>query len=126
MKYLTILFAFMIILVSCENKNEAPKAIAKVSTNAKVRFVELGSVNCVPCKQMKIVTEKITAKYKDQLAFEFIDVNKDKDAVDKYKIQLIPTQIFYNSQNKEIFRHTGFYPEEKIDSLLQANGLTIK
>ena len=127
MKYLSILFVFMMLAISCDNKNSAPQSqtVAKVSTTAKIKFVEIGSDKCVPCRQMKLVTEKITAKYKDQLNFEFIDINKNKDAVDKFKIQLIPTQIFYDAKNTEIFRHVGFFPEEKIDSLLQANGLTI-
>lgn len=125
---ITIAIIASIVLISC-NKQNNPEPVAKPaltnSATAKIKFLEIGSDKCIPCKQMKVVTDNIVKKYGDELYFEFIDINKDESATEKYKVQLIPTQIFYNQSDVEIFRHVGYFPEEKIDSLLQANGLAI-
>ena len=97
-------------------------------TKPKITFVELGSVRCIPCKQMQPVMKSIEAKYGSQIKVVFYDVWQDdqKKYADQYHISLIPTQVFLNDQGKEIFRHQGFYPEKEIDKFLQAHGLKIK
>lgn len=126
---ITIAIIASIALISCQkqsNPSPAAKPAVTNSATAKIKFLEIGSDKCIPCKQMKVVTENIVKKYGDELAFQYIDIYENKDVADDYKIQLIPTQIFYNQKGVEIFRHVGYFPEEKIDSLLQANGLKMK
>ncbi len=126
---ITIAIIASIALISCQkqsNPSPAAKLAVTNSATAKIKFLEIGSDKCIPCKQMKVVTENIVKKYGDELAFQYIDIYENKDVADDYKIQLIPTQIFYNQKGVEIFRHVGYFPEEKIDSLLQANGLKMK
>jgi len=94
----------------------------------KVTFVELGSVNCIPCKQMQPIMKSIEAKYSEQVKVIFYDVWKDdqKKYAQQYGIKLIPTQVFLDENGKEFFRHEGFYPEAEIDKLLQGKGLKPK
>jgi thioredoxin 1 len=94
----------------------------------KVTFVELGSVTCIPCKQMQPVMKAVEAKFGEQLKVVFYDVNKEenKKISEQYKIKLIPTQVFLDENGKEFFRHQGFYPEKEISKLLQKRGLTVK
>jgi thioredoxin 1 len=91
----------------------------------KVTFIELGSVNCIPCKKMQPIMKSIEEKYGAQVKVVFHDVWKDdqKHYAKEYGIKLIPTQIFLDQNGKEIFRHEGFYPEKEIDTLLQSKGL---
>ncbi len=94
----------------------------------KVTFVELGSVRCIPCKQMQPVMKAIEKKYGNQVKVVFYDVWKAEQKVfaDKYKIQLIPTQVFLDENGKEFFRHEGFYPEKEIDKILKSKGIVPK
>ncbi len=94
----------------------------------KVTFVELGSVRCIPCKQMQPVMKAIEKKYGEQVKVIFYDVWKpeQKDYAEKYKIQLIPTQVFLDENGKEFFRHEGFYPEKEIDKILKSKGISPK
>lgn len=91
----------------------------------KVTFVELGSVNCVPCKMMQPVMKAIEEKYGEQVKVVFYDVWKSdqKKYAQQYGIKLIPTQVFLDENGKEFFRHEGFYPEAEIDKILQGKGL---
>lgn len=95
-------------------------------THPKITFLELGSVGCIPCKKMQPVMKNIERKYGDQIKVIFHDVRKEKDKVEKYKITLIPTQVFLDENGKEIHRHVGYYPEKEIDAFLKTQGLKIK
>ena len=96
-----------------------------VETKPKITFLELGSLTCIPCKMMEAVLESIKEKYGDQIEVIFHDVKEDKKIAAKYKIKMIPTQIFLDENGKEIHRHVGFYPEEMVDEFLQKQGLKI-
>jgi thioredoxin 1 len=91
----------------------------------KVTFIELGSVNCIPCKQMQPVMKSIEEKYGEQVKVIFYDVWKQeqKKYAQQYGIRLIPTQVFLDENGKEFHRHEGFYPEAEIEKLLQTKGL---
>ncbi|MDP3830758.1 MAG: thioredoxin family protein, partial [Ignavibacteriaceae bacterium] len=91
-------------------------------------FVELGSVNCIPCKQMQPVMKAIERKYGDQVKVIFYDVwtQEQKKYANLYKIKLIPTQVFLDENGKEFHRHEGFYPETEIDKILTSKGLKAK
>ncbi len=126
-KTVYIVFALMIVLAISINIR-AKKTVAKPETKApapkvegKVTFVELGSVTCIPCKQMKKVMEEIEKEYKDRVDIIFYDINSDKDAdkADKYGIKLIPTQVFLDKNGKEYFRHEGYYPTAKVKEALE-------
>lgn len=94
----------------------------------KVTFVELGSVNCIPCKQMQPIMKSIEEKYLGQVKVVFYDVWKEdqKKYATQYGIKLIPTQVFLDANGKEFHRHEGFYPEAEIDKILQGKGLKPK
>ena len=127
---MTFLLASLILVTGCQKKQTESIATAAVlaqKEKAKVTFVELGSVNCIPCKQMQPVMKVIEEKYGEQIEIVFYDVwQKDQKhfAID-YKIQLIPTQVFLDSEGKEFYRHEGFFPEQEIHTLLQSRGLKI-
>lgn len=78
------------------------------------RLIELGSVNCVPCKMMKPILDELTAVYKGKLDVEFIDISQNPQRAGQYRIRVIPTQVFLSADGKELFRHEGFFPKEDI------------
>lgn len=120
--FLTAVLIFTSVL-SAQNTNKKGAADDK----AKITFVELGSVNCIPCKQMQPVMKSIEKKYGRQIKVVFHDVWKEdqKQYASKYGIKLIPTQVFLDENGKEIMRHEGFYAEKEIDKFLQSKGLKI-
>ena len=134
MKYLSIfgLLAVAVLYFSFtaigNSKNSSNENIVNQASTAKVTFVELGSVNCIPCKQMQPVMKAIEEKYGDQVKVIFYDVWKEdqKKYATQYGIKLIPTQVFLDANGKEFHRHEGFYPEAEIDKILQGKGLKPK
>jgi thioredoxin 1 len=123
----SIIILLTFLFLSC-GKTKETGSQQEISNNtdeqkAKVTFIELGSVTCIPCRQMQPIMRSIEEKYNGQVKVVFHDVWKDKAPAQKYGIQLIPTQVFLDEYGKEFFRHEGFYPEEEIDKLLQSKGL---
>jgi thioredoxin 1 len=91
----------------------------------KVTFVELGSVNCIPCKMMKSVMEAIEKEYGDQVQVVFHDVwtAEGKEYGIKYQIRGIPTQVFLDKDGKEYSRHMGFFPKDEVVKVLKMGGV---
>jgi thioredoxin 1 len=129
MKKMLLFFAILLLTAftpSCRGTDQSAADSSKTrEKQAKITFVELGSVNCIPCKAMQPVMKAIEEKYGDQIKVVFYDVWKadQKKYAAQYKIRLIPTQVFLDAKGKEIFRHEGFFPEAEIDNLLQSHGL---
>jgi len=129
-RYLTLwiflIVSFLLInLSACNSAKPEPDSVKAAGHQAKITFVELGSVNCIPCKAMQPVMKAIEEKYGDQIKVVFYDVwqPEQKKYAQQYRIRLIPTQVFLDASNKEIFRHEGFFSEAEIDTLLQSHGL---
>ena len=109
----------------CNAQDQKKPEEIEETIKAKVTFVELGSVNCIPCKQMQPVMKAVEEKYGEQVNVIFYDVWKEeqKKYSEEYGIKLIPTQVFLDENGKEFHRHEGFYPEKEIDKVLQSKGL---
>lgn len=126
---LTFITIFIISIMSCSEETASQDNENKetLQTKTKITFVELGSVRCVPCIQMQPIMKSVEQKYGEQIKVIFYDVWTDEGHkyAEIYKIQLIPTQVFLDEHEKEIFRHVGFFPEAEIDKFLLEQGLTI-
>ena len=131
MKNLVIVFILLLTAFSCKKSEMQNTAQSNAGSDSlkfkkhKIEFVELGSVNCIPCKKMQPVMASIEKKYSGQVKVTFHDVWKDEASAKKYGIDLIPTQVFLDASGKELMRHEGFFPEEEIDKFLQTQGLNI-
>ena len=107
---------------SAEAKVPAKKAAA---SKPLVTFVEIGSVNCIPCRAMQPIMKEVEAEYKGQVKVVFHDVwtPKGKEDALKYNIRVIPTQIFLDKDGNEYFRHEGYFPKEGVVEVLKKGGV---
>jgi len=78
------------------------------------RLVDLGADKCIPCKMMAPILEDLSVEYKGKLEVVFIDVWKNPGEGKKYNLRVIPTQIFFDANGKELYRHEGFFSKEDI------------
>lgn len=80
------------------------------------RIIDFGSKQCQACKAMEPVLEALAKNHADKFKTEFVDVwvPENQDLAKSHGIQSIPTQIFFDSENKEVFRNTGFISEENV------------
>lgn len=91
------------------------------------RLVDLGAKMCIPCKKMAPILESLKKDYADRLSVEFIDVNlrENAAAVERYGIERIPTQIFIDTDGRELWRHEGFFSRDEILSKWKELGIDL-
>jgi thioredoxin 1 len=78
------------------------------------QILDLGADKCIPCKKMAPILEALREDFAGQFEVVFIDVWKNREAAGPYGIKLIPTQIFFDGDGDELFRHEGFYSRRDI------------
>jgi thioredoxin 1 len=78
------------------------------------KLVDVGADKCIPCIKMAPILDQLRDDFRGELEVLFVDVWKKREEAASYRIQMIPTQIFYAADGKELFRHTGFYSREEI------------
>jgi thioredoxin 1 len=124
---MTAILALAVVLglcgVSC-SANE-PSGVPDVPVKGKVTMVDVGAKECVPCKMMAPIMEELEKEYHDtgRAAIFFIDVWKHRDKAQRFGLRVIPTQIFYDKEGREVMRHEGFMDKKSIVAVLQKLGV---
>lgn len=94
-----------------------------VPTPGLVTMVDLGAHKCIPCKMMAPIIAELQKEYKDRASIIFIDVWKHREQAQRFGIQAIPTQIFYDKAGKEVDRHVGFLDKKSIVAAFEKLGV---
>lgn len=91
--------------------------------SGKPTVIDLGARTCIPCKKMAPILEGLSREYQGKANILFIDVREDGAAGDRFKVRMIPTQVFFDAKGKEVKRHIGFMDKAAILKELKAAGL---
>lgn len=110
---------------SSETKEMSEEEQIPSVSEAKVIFLELGSVGCIPCDKMQPILEEIKNEYQGQVEVIFYDLKTPagKPYIQEYQVRAIPTQVFLDKDGNEYFRHLGFFPKEEVVKVLQQQGV---
>ena len=88
-----------------------------------INVIDVGAGSCIPCKMMAPILEELKKEYDGRAVIEFVDTRYDKSAIDKYRLKGIPTQVFYDKEGKEVYRHVGFMDKAAIVQALKKLGV---
>ncbi len=100
-----------------------PLDFSKVPVKGMVTMIDLGATQCIPCKMMAPIMEKMEKVYRGKAAIVFVDVWENRGQTGRFGIRTIPTQIFFDPEGKEVYRHVGFMGEEAIVAQLKKMGV---
>jgi thioredoxin 1 len=89
------------------------------------RLVDVGADKCIPCKAMAPVLEQLRADYAGRLEVTFVDVWKSPQLAERYGVRIIPTQIFFGRDGRELARHQGFMSRQEILAQWKALGVEL-
>ena len=105
----TIACTLLITVIAGVSRVDAdPSDFSKVPVKGMVTMIDLGAKKCIPCKMMAPIMEKMEKAYRGKAAIVFIDVWETQGQAERFGISSIPTQIFFNREGKEVYRHVGF------------------
>jgi thioredoxin 1 len=87
------------------------------------KLQDFGRGVCIPCKKMAPILQELSEEYKGKVIIKIIEIDREKELTQVNKIRLIPTQIFFDSKNNEVFRHEGFMDKEQIRKMFEKMGV---
>ena len=108
---------------AAELPSASATAISQALASGQPTVLDLGARTCIPCKKMAPILEALATEYRGKANVLFVDVWEDQATAKKFRIQMIPTQIFFDASGKEVKRHIGFMDKSAIFKELQAAGL---
>ena len=97
-----------------------PKDIAQ---SPLPKLLDFGRGICIPCKKMAPILKELSEEYKGRVIIKIIEIYEEQELTRANKIRLIPTQIFFDSKNQEVFRHEGFIDKEEIKKVFDKIGV---
>lgn len=126
--------SFILLFISClllvtgsiakESTPEEHEAFLKnLPVKDMVTMIALGKKTCTQCKMMAPILEKMKVKYDGKAAIVFINLLEDPEQQYVYRLKALPTQIFFDREGKEVFRHVGFLSEKDIVAQLSRMGV---
>jgi thioredoxin 1 len=104
----------LLMLTACGRDDASGKSETAAAAVTLPKLIDLGADKCIPCQQMKPILDDLTANHSETFVTEFIDVWQNREEGQKYGIKMIPTQIFFDAEGRELFRHEGFMSKEDI------------
>lgn len=114
-----------------------------IAKEGKPLILIFGSKDCIACRQLKPVMEKLSDKYEGKIYIKYVDIVKHPDFYDNYRFQYIPSLIFFkndgtpyipskeyvdeynfeiakdDSGNAKYTLHQGALPQEILENIIQ-------
>jgi len=87
------------------------------------KLLDFGRGICIPCKAMAPILKDLSEEYKDRVIIKIIEIDQELELTKANRIRLIPTQIFFDLKNQEVFRHEGFMDKEQIKKVFEKMGI---
>lgn len=98
-------------------------AVRTALRSGKPTVIDLGARTCIPCRKMAPILEALSGAYRNKAGVLFIDVHENQPAAEKFRVMMIPTQIFFDAQGREVKRHVGFMEKGEIVKELRELGV---
>ena len=90
--------------------------------NGKPTILAFGMSHCYSCIAMSKVFAQVLEEHPE---FQIYAIDGQKERIisrDIYKLKEMPTQIFFDAEGNEVFRHTGAYKKPVLDIILKKWG----
>jgi thioredoxin 1 len=104
-------------------KGQKAEQAQPASSKTQPTLLEFGRGKCIPCKMMKPILEELMKECEGKAVIRIVNIDQEKELTEKNKIMMIPTQVFYDTTGKEVFRHVGFFEKDSVKVHLQAVGV---
>lgn len=98
------------------------EAFKAALASGRPTLVDFGSNRCIPCIQLRPVLADLKKAHGDRLNVLFLEVSDHRDLARHYKVQLVPTLIFFDKRGREVHRNMGYMDRTAIERTLRELG----
>lgn len=99
-------------------------AVQVALSAGKPTVAEFGANACASCREMKVVLSDLRKTHSERITIVEVDLIAQRDYIRRYGIQLMPTQVFYDAQGRELSRNMGKMSADEILARLQVPART--
>ncbi len=85
-------------------------------------MLDVGGADCVPCKNMAPVLEKLNEDLNGKAIIKFVDYWSYPDLAKQFEFSVIPTQFFYDENGELFTTHEGGITEEEVLEIFKEMG----
>jgi thioredoxin 1 len=78
------------------------------------KILEFDRKFCPVCKQSEEIIRAVQAMFPGQFVVERLYIDEAEHLFRRYRVAIVPTQIFVDAGGQEVFRHEGVFPKEKL------------
>lgn len=120
---LSALFAIAVLAAGCSPPAQPAASVSSHSTPAaalgapdhfaagiaqgRPTVIEFGAKACASCKEMKVILDELRRTHGTQIGIAEVDLIQQREVIPRYRIQVMPTQVFFDGQGRETGRHVG-------------------
>lgn len=90
--------------------------------NGLPTVLDLGSDSCIPCQMMMPIFDELKQELAGKANVILLQIAEYRNLANEYKVRVIPTQIFFDQNGKQYWRHEGFLSKEDIIKKLKETG----
>jgi thioredoxin 1 len=69
---------------------------------------------CPVCRESELIVQEVKNLYPGQFAVRRLYIDENEPMFRRYRVAIVPTQVFLDPAGKEVFRHEGVFPKEKL------------
>lgn len=118
-----LLLAVFLAIFSVGRAAQDSSPAPEVPVKGMVTLVDIGGDSCTPCKMMISILREVEETYKGKAAVVSINIGKDRDRGRLFGARIIPTQVFYDREGREVARHEGFMDKRSIIEIFEKLGV---
>jgi len=105
-----------------EPSTNTGEELKKALLEGKPVLVDFGSNKCIPCRQLRPILKEVAQEFSGKAHVLIIDVFQHQGLAREYRINLIPTLVFFDARGKETFRRSGVWDKTSIAKKLKDAG----
>jgi thioredoxin 1 len=122
MRHALLAFCLLAVILSAPVHADTASAVRIALASGQPALIEFGAETCSQCKRMKVVLDGISQRYQGRAHVVQVNVNRDREVTQQFKIMVIPTLVFFDAKGREVGRSYGFMDEVKVARRLHELG----
>jgi thioredoxin 1 len=69
---------------------------------------------CPVCREAELIIQAVKNRYPGQFVVRKLYIDEDTPLFLRFRVAIVPTQVFLDRQGKEVFRHEGVFPQPQV------------
>jgi thioredoxin 1 len=93
---------------------QTPGPPPRAAPPALPEILEFDRKLCPVCKEAEGIIREVKDRHPGQFAVRRLYIDEHGPMFRRYRVAIVPTQVFLDASRQEVFRHEGVFPTDKL------------